>query len=414
MRPRLLLAGLACFLLAAPCVVAGPGGVNPGSLPPAALERVLYWTDGYQRWNEIARDLIWLNDLSAPRAARVYAALSAAQWQAWRDATTLPAFSGHDLRDAALVPPGRGPPSARQRAACLPVAAASRAVLRQLFPADAARLDGLLQEYAASRVAAGWIQPGRIAAGFAGGAQSAGPVLEHLRVDGGADSPLRGPAAAGDWRTRDGEAGFDPEWGRVTPWLPGAPLTLPPPPMPGSPAWNAALDELRDISARLTGAQLGIAIRWAGGADRYTPPDIWNVIALELVRREETDESEALAALAAMNLAMADTGIAGWRIKYETGVPRPWQIDPALATPVRVPAFPSYPSGHSAFSWAAARALGALHPRARAELERQAEEASISRLYAGIHWRFDLDGGRALGEAAARRALGVISPGLLR
>jgi hypothetical protein len=291
------------------------------------------------------------------------------------------------------------------------VAAASYAVLRTLFPGDGARLDGLLAEYATSRVAAGWIQPAHIAVGKARGAQSAAPVLDHLRADGGAESPLRGPSAVGDWRSRDGEAGFDPEWGQVRPWLDGAPLTLPPPPAQRSPGWNAALDELRRISASLTEDQMRIAIRWAGSADRYSPPDMWNIIAIDLLRREATDDERALESLAAMNLAMADAGIAAWRIKYATAVSRPWQIEPALATPVRVPAFPSYPSGHSVFSWAAAGVLGALHPRARAAVEAQAGEASVSRLYAGIHWRFDLDGGRMLGEAAARRAL---SAGWLR
>ena len=405
MHPRFLLAGLGMMLVfSAPGVLAGPRGAQAEDLPPAALARVLYWTDGYQRWNEIARDLIWLNDVSAPRAARVYAALSAAQWQAWQDATRLPVFAQRD-QPTALAPPGRAPPSAPQRAASLPVAAASHAVLRELFSADGARLDGLLDEYATSRVSAGWIQAGQIAAGLARGAQAAAPVLEHLRTDGGAESPLRGPSASGNWRSRDGEAGFDPAWGQVRPWLSGEPITIPPPPAPGSPEWNTDLDELRRISANLTDEQLRIAIRWAGSADRYSPPDMWNVIALDLLRRTGTDDERALESLAAMNLAMADAGIAAWQIKYATGVARPWQIDPTLATPVRVPAFPSYPSGHSAFSWAAASVLGVLHPQARADLETQAAEASISRLYAGIHWRFDMEGGRTLGEAAARRAL---------
>jgi hypothetical protein len=117
MRPRLVLAGLALMLVfVAPGVVSSRGGAQAEDLPPAALARVLYWTDGYQRWNEIARDLIWLNDVSAPRAARVYAALSAAQWQAWQDATRLPVFAQRD-QPTALMPPGRAPPSAPQRAA---------------------------------------------------------------------------------------------------------------------------------------------------------------------------------------------------------------------------------------------------------------------------------------------------------
>lgn len=44
-------------------------------------------------------------------------------------------------------------------------------------------------------------------------------------------------------------------------------------------------------------------------------------------------------------------------------------------------------------------------PAERARLEQVIEIAGLSRVYAGIHYRFDIDAGRAIGLAAAELAL---------
>jgi hypothetical protein len=49
--------------------------------------------------------------------------------------------------------------------------------------------------------------------------------------------------------------------------------------------------------------------------------------------------------------------------------------------------------------------LGALFPDEADTLERMAVEACDSRVYAGIHYRFDADAGMVIGASAARRAL---------
>ena len=64
----------------------------------------------------------------------------------------------------------------------------------------------------------------------------------------------------------------------------------------------------------------------------------------------------------------------------------------------RCPTFPSYTSGHSTFSGAAAEVLSYLFPHGAAEFEAKKEEASISRLYAGIHYRSDVELGKTHGE----------------
>ena len=74
------------------------------------------------------------------------------------------------------------------------------------------------------------------------------------------------------------------------------------------------------------------------------------------------------------------------------------------------PSFPSYVSGHSGFSGAAAEVLGHFFPDERAEVDRLAAEASISRVYGSIHYPFDCDEGLKLGRGVARLALRQAGP----
>jgi membrane-associated phospholipid phosphatase len=91
-------------------------------------------------------------------------------------------------------------------------------------------------------------------------------------------------------------------------------------------------------------------------------------------------------------------------------VVRPWQADPAIHSLVGYPNHPSYPSGHSCYSAAGAETLSYFFPVERESLWQMTEEASISRLYGGIHFRFDLEAGkemgRQIGELARDFAIG--------
>jgi membrane-associated phospholipid phosphatase len=70
-----------------------------------------------------------------------------------------------------------------------------------------------------------------------------------------------------------------------------------------------------------------------------------------------------------------------------------------------LPNHPSYPSGHSCVSAAAATVLKELFPERGAEVDGWVEEAGLSRLYAGIHYRFDITAGADLGRAVAQWAI---------
>ena len=81
------------------------------------------------------------------------------------------------------------------------------------------------------------------------------------------------------------------------------------------------------------------------------------------------------------------------------------QLDARIVPLFATPNHPSYPSGHSCFGSAAATVLAQLFPRDAAAFEALAAESSESRVWAGIHFRSDLEAGRALGRAVAERVL---------
>lgn len=85
-------------------------------------------------------------------------------------------------------------------------------------------------------------------------------------------------------------------------------------------------------------------------------------------------------------------------MKYTYFNPRPSQLDSGLKTPIALPNFPSYTSGHSTFSAAAAAVLSYLFPSGASAFEAQMEEAAISRLYGGIHYRSDIEVGKDHGK----------------
>jgi membrane-associated phospholipid phosphatase len=80
-------------------------------------------------------------------------------------------------------------------------------------------------------------------------------------------------------------------------------------------------------------------------------------------------------------------------------------MDPSIKTQIGLPNFPSYTSGHSTFSAAAAEVLSYLFPSGAPAFGAMRDEAGISRLYGGIHYRSDINAGKAHGERIAAHTL---------
>jgi hypothetical protein len=173
-----------------------------------------------------------------------------------------------------------------------------------------------------------------------------------------------------------------------------------PPPAFGSTEWNAAMDEVRRVARERTPEQTKIAQKWNAG----DPWAVWNQTASDVIARNRMSEADAVRVLAVLNAAATDAAIACFDAKYFYWSIRPSQADTTLklADDVGLPNFPSYPSGHACSAGAFDAVLGHYFPKQRTEFTVTAEEQAMSRLYGGIHYRFDNDGGLALGRRVAR------------
>jgi membrane-associated phospholipid phosphatase len=193
--------------------------------------------------------------------------------------------------------------------------------------------------------------------------------------------------------------------GRLATWVlvSADELRPPPPPAHDSAEIAAELDEVRRFER--TAKTNADALFWeyaAGGARSY---QFWNdLLGRKLLEhRLEHNGPRAARAYALLHVAFYDVAVACWDAKYAYWAMRPVQVDPSFEPLFTTPEHPSYPSGHSCFSAAAASVLGHLFPRDAGLFEALAAEASESRLWAGIHFRSDLAAGRALGRAVAER-----------
>lgn len=176
-----------------------------------------------------------------------------------------------------------------------------------------------------------------------------------------------------------------------------------PPPKFGSPEWNAAIDEVRRIARERTSEQTAIAQKWDSG----DPWVVWNDKASDEIRRHHMSDADAARVLAVLNVAAVDAEIACFDAKYHYWTIRPSQADTtiALAAKVGLPNFPSFPSGHACSAGAFEAVVTHFFPSEKTEFRKMAEEQALSRLYGGIHYRFDNDGGLALGRIVARHVV---------
>jgi hypothetical protein len=193
-----------------------------------------------------------------------------------------------------------------------------------------------------------------------------------------------------------------PAFGNVRPWMMTADDIVrerpAPPPSTSSEQMAREVAEVRRYVDRGTREELAIANKWADGPSTPTPPGHWNFLAAPYIKKAGYSEVRAARVFALLNMALHDAAVGCWDTKYFYYNPRPSQVDPELRTIIGLPNFPSYTSGHSTFSGAAAEVLSYLFPTDAAFFEAQKAEASISRLYGGIHYRSDLEMGMAHGK----------------
>lgn len=272
-------------------------------------------------------------------------------------------------------------------------------------------------------------------------------IMTWARTDGGHEAwgPIRRdrkkyvpPSGEGRWSATPPAfaAPLLPWWGENRPFVlkNGKTCAAPPPPPysedPGSLLYKDA-GEVYKVSQQATQEQRQVALYWADDPGKTpTPAGHWAFIAGDLLKIRNASLADAAITYARLNIAMADAFVAAWSTKYEINLLRPvtyvqltmdsnWV--PTLLT---TPPFPEYPSAHSVQSSAAATVLGDIFgadtsftdnthndrgwgPRTFKNFRAAADEAAISRMYAGIHFKFGIEGGKVQGRCVGEKVLAL-------
>ena len=333
------------------------------------------------------------------------------------------------------------------------VAAAAYTALIVLFPQQAGDLDRAY-DHSLAAIPDGAPKDRGIVLGRA----SAGAILAVRATDkSGATETYAGSTALGLWRptplanaTATPLAASVPHWRSVTPFALTSPsqFRAPAPPALTSTAYATAYNEVKDLgridSTTRTAEQTAIARFWV---QQTHIPFNAAARAVSLVKHLTLVQNARLFAL--LNIALADTRISAWDTKYQYGFWRPitaiagrdastdagadaatdagasyddgnpaTEPDLAWLPLIETPNHPSYSSGHSITGAAGARVLARYFGsdaisfslasdslpgvvRGFSSFSAAAQENADSRVYGGIHFRFDNEAGLNAGKQVA-------------
>jgi hypothetical protein len=449
------------FSVAAPVATTAPGYIAElneikgwqGKLSQKQKDIISYWSAGaILRWNEILRELVSKHNLppyqkddgtypapsaanpfaypvfpfsNPPYAARAYAYVSAAQYDAlvaachFKKIYNRSAPYKNDSNVKAMIVKSDLPSYPSEDGTVIGVTVE---LLKLLFPADLAFIQEKADEHRLYRILAGANVRSELEAGELLGRAVAQKFTARARAD-GAGTAGGNPALWAQMEqqiTATGEIPWIsyespkrppmlPLFGKVRTFLFDSATLVsirpPAPPSTGSDKFKKELEEVAYYSKNPTRERMRIVHFWGDGINTPTPPGHWNQIAAEEFVNLQLSEVRWARNMALLNMAMMDGAIACWDAKFLYFNPRPSQVDNNIKTLTGLPNFPSYTSGHSTFSGAAATFLSHVIPAKANEFKAMAAEASLSRLYGAIHYRSDIEQGLKCGETVGNFAV---------
>ncbi len=241
--------------------------------------------------------------------------------------------------------------------------------------------------------------------------------------------------------------GLEPHWNKIRPFVIDSAAQfkpIPPPPfsMEKESDFYKELKEVYDISNEITqkgdeSEEVAIAQFWdcnpyvsvtrghlMFATKKITPGAHWIGICKIACKKNDLGFDDTVYAYTKTSIAIADAFISCWDEKYRSNLIRPETLinehfDDNWRPVLQTPPFPEYVSGHSVASGAAAVALTnvfgdnlsfeddteliyGLPIRSFSSFNQAADEAAISRMYGGIHYRAAVEigvkQGRDLGE----------------
>lgn len=263
-------------------------------------------------------------------------------------------------------------------------------------------------------------------------------IFEYSKSDGGHEGynknfpkDYQNATGACFWTpTAEGMKALQPYWGKNRTFVKGnADYELPNPPKCeagiSSVMYSQAL-EVYSVGKNLSPEQREIALFWSDDAGKtFTPPGHAISIALQIAQKEKLPLDRTAELLCKVGIAASDAFVSCWKCKFMHNVLRPvtyihTTIDPKWNPLLDTPPFPEYTSGHASVSGATAQVLSdffgfnyaftdnshanrGMKPRSFESFYQFAEEAAISRLYGGIHYRNSneqgLKNGKRIGKA---------------
>ena len=407
---------------------APPVGIGPlPSVTVGLTADQLDNADAVINWHTTALRASWTAASSPIHASRVYAMVTVAMYDAVNAITPVGA--------AYPIPGLTGKPAPKASAEAAAIAAAET-VLRSLYPAQSALFDEVSASTLAN-VPGGVTKTRGIEWGQkVGEAMLAWRAADDVRPTVPEYTPGAPGGTPGEYQLTPGATfALAPQWGNQATWAltSGEQFLPPPPPALDSPQYAADFNEVKALgildSPARTADQSEIAHFWSDvPTDSAAPPGHVNEIAQRIALIEDLSLAENARLFAMLNLGLADAAINSWEAKYAYNFWRPvtairdsragdlnplTEADPTWTPQWASPSFPSYTSGHSTFSGTGAAILTALFGpdyqftmgsddmpgvvRSFDNFLEAAQEAADSRLYGGIHFRFDNEAGLIAG-----------------
>jgi hypothetical protein len=193
--------------------------------------------------------------------------------------------------------------------------------------------------------------------------------------------------------------------------------------------------EIYTLSKPLSNEYKWIAEFWSDDLPgvTFSPSTRWFSILNQVVESEKSTFDQVKEMYFILSLAIHETAVICWELKYSTLCSRPAsyikaKIDPSWEPFHANPVFPAYPSGHSSFSAAASTILehyfGAKYsftdnshkgnrafysdPRSYDSFHEMSQENAKSRMYLGVHFRKDCEDGLHLGSEVGSKILSLL------
>lgn len=379
------------------------------------------------RWNAAALDSVRSERLGAAAAARVYALVNVAMYDA---VNGMDRAQSQSVYAVALVPATDAPAVGHRRAAA---AAAAHGVLSRLFPGQAAlyrdRLDNELRRLRnPDHASQAWGDT--VAAAVVTARANDGARASDAKAGGMTPGAFRKDFNSAQYRNLQPFA-----INSKAPYLSGGPPAF------NTPQWIDAFNEVKRLGdgARQDVTKEQIVRFWQGKGGSARPPGEWIKIAQVVVPERNLALLAQARLFALLSISLADAVAPTWDNKYTHFFWRPATAiqnatddnnPETVADPSWTPrngstgSSPEYTSGQSAFAGAGSTVLAdllcddaisftftgdnaepAAGPRTFSGFSAAAAEAGRARIYAGIHFEFSNQAGQKLGRDVAREVL---------